>query len=747
LNSVAFWLLLFPQLDMFDFSIALAFAKCWKLRSSHPLISAMNEFRAFFRFVGVLMGGLLWTGVPCIGQTAYPMLMSLRPVAVQCGSSAEIEVKSRYSMAGAYQVLVDGDGVAAEVIPAETKQEDPTKKPAAEKLKIKVTAASDAQPGVRDVRIATPQGVSTVAQLVVVRDPVVSEQSPNETPAQAQEIAWPAAICGAIEKAEDVDYYKLRVAADSSLAIHVRCARLQDRIHDLQTHADPIITLRTATGATLATSDNNIYYADPVLVHHFDEAGDYLLEIRDVRFQGNQYWEYCIEISDRPLVTTVYPLAVTAGHEETIEPLGHLLKNNATVTWPVPAQLSAGIQRVRLPLGEEPSNPVPVVIADVPLVREADAANDDVTSAQPIAVPAGINGRIEREGDMDYYAFEAKKGDTLSFEVLARRLQSALDAHLRLFDEKGKQLGLNDDVRLGRRTFTDSVLEAWTAPADGKYMLEVRDVNLRGGNLYPYYLKITNSQPYFELYVDSDKTQVVPGGAAALFVRAERKNGFTGEIQLAIEGLPPGVKATCGRILADKGQDGCIVLETDAETPLAASNVTVTGTATHEAPGGESIRLAATAVPYQEIYQPGGGRGHWPVMTHTVAVTEPADIRSLTLSTYDIVLKPGESQKIEVKIDRMTGFMANVTLDMLMRHLNTTYASTLPPGVTLNDKDAKSLLAGSASEGYLTLTAAKDAPPTERQQAVVLAHVALNFVMKWTYASRPVTITVAKSQE
>ena len=79
---------------------------------------------------------------------------------------------------------------------------------------------------------------------------------------------------------------------------------------------------------------------------------------------------------------------------------------------------------------------------------------------------------------------------------------------------------------------------------------------------------------------------------------------------------------------------------------------------------------------------------------------------------------------------------------MLMRHLNTTFANTLPPGVTLNDKEAKSLLSGSATDGYLTLTAAKDAPPVERQQAVVAAHVALNFVMKWTYTSQPVWISV-----
>src|SRR5712671_6530167 len=111
----------------------------------------------------------------CAGQTAYPMLMSLRPVAVQVGTTAELTVSSRYTMAGAYQVLISGEGVAAEVVPPEKKPDDSGKKSAAEKIKIKVTAAASAMPGVRDVRIATPQGISTVGQLVIVRDPVIAE--------------------------------------------------------------------------------------------------------------------------------------------------------------------------------------------------------------------------------------------------------------------------------------------------------------------------------------------------------------------------------------------------------------------------------------------------------------------------------------------------------------------------------------------------------------------------------------------
>lgn len=693
--------------------------------------------------------GLIISGIraPASAQTAYPMLMSLRPVAVQAGTTAEITVSSRYTMAGAYQVLISGKDVSGEIISQATKPDDSAKKSTSEKLKVKIAAGAKSMPGVRDVRIATPHGVSTVGQIVVVRDPVVAESGNNDTPPQAQQVSLPVAVCGAIEKNEDVDFFRFHVEAGESIVFRVRCARLEDRIHDLQTHADPILTLRNAAGGTLAASDNNEYYADPVLAYRFDHGGDYLLEIRDVRYQGNQYWEYCIEINSRPLVECVFPLAVTAGSTEFVQPLGELLANDVSLAWNVPARQRPGTQLLELPLGAGRSNPVPLVIADVPLVRESEAANDLATAAQEISVPGGVNGRIDHDGDVDCFAFEAKKGEAFSIEIVARRAQSALDSHLRLLDEKGKQLALNDDLRLGKRNHSDSWLENWTAPADGKYVIEVRDVHLRGGPFYPYFLKITHSQPYFELYLDSDKTQIGPGGCAALFVRIDRKNGFSGEVQLAIDGLPSGVTASCGRILSDKGQDGSIVLQADPDANLAVANVTVSGTATHKLPDGKMLNLTAVATSYQETYLPGGGRGHWPVATHALAVTDLADIRGVALSDYDIRLKPGESKKIEVTIDRSPGCVANVTLDMLMRHLNTTYANTLPPGVTLNDKDAKSLLAGSATQGYLTLTAAKDAPPVERQQAVVVAHVALNFVMKWTYASRPVTVSVAPASQ
>src|SRR5262249_53376120 len=156
---------------------------------------------------------------------------------------------------------------------------------------VRFQVAADAIPGVRDVRLATPQGASTLGQIVVVRDPVVREIASHDTLKTAQAIPLPATVCGAFEKPEDVDYYKFTVAAGTALTFHVQSQRLQNKIHDLQTHSDPILTLRNAAGTVLAANDN-YFFGDPLLHYHFTAAGEYYLEIRDVRYGGNPYWQY-----------------------------------------------------------------------------------------------------------------------------------------------------------------------------------------------------------------------------------------------------------------------------------------------------------------------------------------------------------------------------------------------------------------------------------------------------------------------
>jgi hypothetical protein len=679
-------------------------------------------------------------------QTSYPMVMCVRPVAVQVGQTTECEVLARYSMFGAYKVFVSGDGVTATVDAPKPAKSDAPKRQVST-LKVRFQVAADALPGVRDVRIATPQGASTLGQIVVVRDPIVREAASNDSLSSAQPISLPATVCGAIEKREDVDFYQFKVKAGTALTFHVRGQRLENRIHDLQEHADPIISLRNASGTVLASNDN-YFFGDPLLHHRFTADGDYYLEIRDTRYGGNPYWQYCIEINDRPFVTCLHPLRVTPGRATRLRLIGYNLPAEPFATLTLPANTPDGPLWTTLPLGNDKSNIVPLVVSRLPEPNgggwrvEGGGWREQITLHSPpstLPVPCGISGCIAKEGQADCYSFEAKAGERFTVAVAARPYQSGLDSLVRILDDKGRALIENDDAR-DRYIHADSQIENWAAPASGRYTIEVRDLHGRGGEDFVYFLSIVRSEPYYELEIDTDKTLLAPGLASVIFVRAVRKNGFAGEIQLGVEGLPAGVTAHCGRILAD-AKDGCILVRAAPDAKQTAVNLRIFGAAPR--PDGRG-KLEATARPLQEIYMPGGGRNHYPADMHTLSIGDPLTLKSLTIRPTSIILKPGESKKVEVTIERVPGFNRNVTLDTVYQHLNTIYGSSMPSGVRINDKASRTLLTGEQTKAYLTFQAAPDAKPVEKQLVPIMAHVSINFVMKWTYCGEPFFITVAK---
>jgi hypothetical protein len=385
---------------------------------------------------------------------------------------------------------------------------------------------------------------------------------------------------------------------------------------------------------------------------------------------------------------------------------------------------------------------VPIIVSKLPEVLEATGDNNSPDKAQKIPVPAGISGCIDSPEDVDCYAFEAKAGERFTFEVVAREHQSALDSYLRILNAKGERLAENDDAN-DRWVHADSLIENWSAPADGRYIVEIRDIHLRGGPAFVYLLKVTRSEPHFLLELDTDKTLLAPGITGVIFVRATRKNGFTGEVQLAVEGRPPGVTAKCGRILST-GNDGCILLTAASDAKPVAVNLRITGSAIHTLDKGKPMPLMAVARPLQEVYMPGGGRSHYPVEMHTLSVADPLDLKAVKISPMAITLKPGESKRIDVAIVRSEGFKQNVTLEPFYQHLDTIYGNSLPAGVTVDDKASQTLLTGDQSKGWITLKAAADAKPVENQQVAVMAHVSINFVMKFTYCGEPLLITVSK---
>ncbi len=694
-------------------------------------------------------------------NNSYPMLMSLKPAAAQIGQSTEHELNARYNLAGASQVLVTGDGVTGEIIrnEKETPEERAKNDVMGSKCKLKFTVSADAIPGVRDFRVMTPHGASTLGQLVIARDPVVSETAENDTLDKAQTFAVPSTLCGTIEKGEDVDWYRFSVEAGACLTFHVRSQRLQNRLHDMQTRVDPRITLRTAQGATVAASDN--YYAgDPLLNHTFAQAGEYLLEVRDVRYQGNIDWTYSIEVNGRPFVTQAFPPVMIRGAASTPMSLVgfNIGPTVAQVTLPE-TRLQNAIAAVATSWNGQPTNEFfvlnsaacgSVTLENAQAVPTSQAAATDGTQSPatqstptPFSIPAVVAGVISNPGENDKFVFEAKAQEKITFEVFARRLQSGLDPKIRITNEQGGLISEADDATYQRVISSDSILENWTAPADGKYILEVQDLHQRGGPSFTYAVEATRAEPYFLLEVDTDKTLLSPGVGGVIYVRTLRKNGFTGAIQLEVEGLPAGVTAIPGRIPSELN-DGMIHLTTATDAAKGASNIKVLGRGVVVSPGKEDKALASYGTVFQEYYSPGGGRGNYPVEMHTISVAEPGDVRKITLSKTDIELRPGESQRIDVEIERAPDFKGNVTLDMIYQHLEQPYGNSLPKGVTVDIASSKTLLTAADTKGYITLKAAADAPAISQQLAPINVHVSINFVMKHTFCERPIKITVVR---
>lgn len=667
------------------------------------------------------------------GQMSYPMITRVEPVAIQRGQASEVTISGVHDFAGASRLLFEGTGLTAAVEQAEstTKTGRSGRGRTSGSVRAKITASAETALGPRELRVVTPQGVSSIGLVVVVADPVVAEadDKANDQPARAQAIKLPAAVAGTIGKTEDVDWYSLNVQAGQRVTFSLWGNRLQNKIHDLQQHLDPIVIVHDAQGRELAANDNHDF-ADPLLSYEFKEAGTYLLEVRDTTYAGNANWTYVLQATTGPYVTAVFPMAVAAGKKAELQAAGYNFATAEKATVDVPADARPGPLSLPLATAQGASQPVPLVVTSLPLAVEQEDTPADGEKAQKVELPRALSGRLGAANDVDGYRFEAKKDTLYEFELIARRAGAATDPVLRVLNDKGQQLAEADD------TFGKDPRMEWKAPADGTYLLQVNDLHSRGGEDFGYVMEAQAAKPDFVVNCDPDKLNMGPGSRTPTFVKLERRNGFKGPVTIEWKDLPTGVTASPLTIPAEMTQ-GVVVVAAAADAKPAGALVAAAGKA--ETPEGPLVR---PATPKEEIYLPGGGRGLYRVETMAVGVSSTSDI-TVEAKPAEVVLKPGGTATIEVTITRRNEYDKGVNLAVNLAHLGGVFGSPLPPGVTMREAGSKTLLGPKETAGKIVLEAKPDAAPIERVPITVMGHVSIDFVVKTAYCSEPIWVTVA----
>ncbi len=114
------------------------------------------------------------------------------------------------------------------------------------------------------------------------------------------------------------------------------------------------------------------------------------------------------------------------------------------------------------------------------LPSTADNGNNHApASPQEVSLPTAIDGLCDGT-IFDYYRFSAKAGQRISCEVLATRLGWDFDPVVRVLDAAGNQVLAADD---DPATAADTRF-IFAAPADGQYVLELRDNRYKPGGRY-----------------------------------------------------------------------------------------------------------------------------------------------------------------------------------------------------------------------------------------------------------------------
>jgi hypothetical protein len=413
-----------------------------------------------------------------------------------------------------------------------------------------VTIPAEIPASTCDVRAVGRYGISNPRAFAVGALEESVAKPGNNSPYAAAPLRCGTTV-SAVAQVSAVHYYRLTLKKGEQIVAAIAARSIDSRL-------EPAMLLTDSAGRQCAVSRRG----DPISFAAPDD-GDYLLGIHDVTYRGGAEFFYRL--------TVAAPASAVA-----------------------PTDLT----------GFLPSTAAFLDAVDCRAITGSDLSG----TKQKLEIPCDVTGRFPPRGGLTRFTFDTPAGAAYSIQIYSHRLGQPTSPFLLLqrvtVDDRGVEK-LTDLQEVYESPLNLGGPEFKTASRDpacrldvkeaGRYRLTLRNLFTTGGGakLYPYRLAIRRETPDFRLVafpappIQEKDSKDIPlctqllrrGGVTPIKVVAQRRDGFAGEIQLNVQGLPPGV--TCAAATIAPGATSAILLL--AASPSAGPCVaplTIAGTAT-----------------------------------------------------------------------------------------------------------------------------------------------------------------------
>ncbi len=483
-----------------------------------------------------------------------PRLLTTMPMGGTVGSQVEIKISGE-NIEDADEMYFSDTRLKA------SRKLDASGKPEANKYTV--TIGNDCPVGIYEARVMTRLGISSSRVFSVDTLPESIQKSPNTSIATAMELAIDS-ICNGVMTAKSVDHYRFNAKQSSRYIINCAAKGIDSKL-------DAVLILADANGQDLVAERRG-----GVLDFTAPNDGSYMIKVHELTFRGGSEFFYRLSLQEVP---TTSPLPVFAS-----------TKSVSSFSWP-PEGLPEKATLAEL----EPNAPA---------------------QSQKITLPCDIAASFFPAADVDCYEFAATKGDVWWIELASERLGLPTDASILVQRATGEGATQTwNDVA----EFTDiaspmkpssngyaydgppydagsaDILGKLEIKEDGIHRLQVTDLfgGTRNDSRNVYRLVVRQAAPDFALVAwplhmelrNGDRAAfskpiALRGGATvAMEVVAVRRDGFDGEIELSMEGLPEGVTARGLKIAAGKLR-GIMLISAAQKAPRAMANAKFLGRAT-----------------------------------------------------------------------------------------------------------------------------------------------------------------------